>query len=256
MHFREVDLCCLKGAVPHAHDPRAVDLPQSHPPGRFIFPNGPPGFRLRGSHPPVSRACCWALVVRKSEQTSFSPPRRQAGDPRLTARSTSSPSSRVCEREISHGGSGRLGLDLGEGEKVTEKRKKKSSSRCPGALRPQIPSEILYRPPHLPSQSLPGVWDGRDVGVRRLPKASTFIRQRLDPLVPTVASSASRIGRTREVGGGGDGITVCGRAAHPVFLFLFCLFIFPSSHSFFPSRQATAYARRHALGAGAVTQRP
>lgn len=143
-------------------------------------------------------------------------------------------------------------LYLGDEGKGKRGQNKKREMIIPGG----DPSEIS---PTFPPKSLPGVWDGREPGARKQPKQSPIIRKHLHPHSPiAVSPSASRMGRGRgETGIGGcedAHLTLC-------FFFFFLLFLlfvplFASCSSFFFSRQATAYARRHALGAGAVTQRP
>lgn len=62
VHFREVDLCCHEGAVPHAHDPENSN-PPSPPMGVFIFPTGVPDFDSAGATPGLPRSLGPGWVV-------------------------------------------------------------------------------------------------------------------------------------------------------------------------------------------------
>lgn len=130
----------------------------------------------------------------------------------------------------------------------------------PGALRLQIPSEIWPASPP-PPNPFPGVWDGRDLGAKQQPKQSTLslgsITIRMSRQLMLLLLPPAWDGGGREGDRGRIRIGICGRAASTrVSFFSFSAFYFIFFRCFFFSRDATAYARRQALGAGAVTQRP
>lgn len=248
MHFREVDLCCHEGAVPHAHDPENPDPP---PLGGGLFSQRASQISTPREPPPASRVHWvpggWCVPEGKA---SFSIGRRENRDIQPCGLVHRLP----CV--------GYATEDQGDWtvSRRPRKRKDEKVNDYPRGAEATDPQRDLAGIPPPPPNPFPGVWDGRDLGAKQQPKQSTLSlgsisirmsRQLMLLLLPPAWDGGERGGDRGALGSG-----YVDAQPHPVFLFFLFRFYFIFFRCFFFSRHATAYARRQALGAGAVTQRP